>query len=85
MTRTPPQDQSSESSFEETFTKLRESIEALEGTELSLEEAVQLYEEGMQLARKCNQILNNAELRISKLQEEYTQEPSEDSDITNQN
>ena len=85
MTETPPQDQSSESSFEEIFTKLRESIEALEGTELSLEEAVQLYEEGMQLARKCNQILNNAELRISKLQEEYTQEPDEGSDITNQN
>lgn len=85
MTGTPPQDQSSESSFEEIFTKLRESIEALEGTELSLEEAVQLYEEGMQLAHKCNQILNNAELRISKLQEEYTQEPDEGSDITNQN
>ena len=46
---------------------------------------MQLYEEGMQLARKCNQILNSAELRISKLQEEYTQESDEGSDITNQN
>ena len=80
MTENPQENQNSKSSFEEVFLKLRDSVQALEGSDLSLEDSMRIYEEGMQLARQCNQILNDTELRITKLQDEYGKEPSGNSD-----
>ena len=63
-----------EASFEGAFTKLRETVEALEAGNLPLEEATRLYEEGMRLAKACNELLSGAELRITKLQQDYAAE-----------
>jgi exodeoxyribonuclease VII small subunit len=54
-------------SFEELYSKLQATIETLEGGNLSLDEALTLYEQGMALAKQCNAMLDNAELRIQEL------------------
>ncbi|MDL1895398.1 exodeoxyribonuclease VII small subunit [Anaerolineae bacterium CFX7] len=54
-------------SFEELYSKLQAIIETLEGGNLTLDEALALYEQGMALAQQCNVMLDNAELRIQEL------------------
>jgi len=54
-------------SFEDTYARLEEIIERLESDELSLEESVSLYEEGMKLAEHCDRQLDDAELKVTRL------------------
>ena len=56
-----------ELSFEESFEKLETTVRQLEAGDLAIEEAVTLYEEGMELARICQQRLDAVELRVSRL------------------
>ena len=67
----------SEPPFEDLYTKLEEAVEKLEKGGLSLEQSIALYEEGMQLAKQCQGILDSAEQRITKLRESFT-EPAEE-------
>ena len=70
-------------SFEETFRRLEETVARLEEGGLPLEEAMALYEEGMRLAQRCQELLDQAELRITRLQEAfatYRQEASREVD-----
>lgn len=60
-------DNISELSFEKAYDQLEEVIAQLESGELSLEDSVDLYEKGRQLSTHCQQLLDNAELRIKKL------------------
>lgn len=53
--------------FEETIKELEKIIQELEKGELNLEESINKYEKGMGLAKKCNDFLENAEKRITKL------------------
>lgn len=53
--------------FEETMKKLEEITVELENGDLNLEESVSKFEEGMKLSKKCNEILESAEKRISVL------------------
>ena len=55
-------------SFEEAYSRLEETVHALEEGGLSLGEATRLFEDGMRLARVCNELLSSAELRITRLQ-----------------
>lgn len=57
-----------ELSFEEALSRLESIVQALEAGGLVLEETVSLFEEGMRLAKVCNQRLDAAELKISQLQ-----------------
>jgi exodeoxyribonuclease VII small subunit len=61
-------------SFEEALSKLEKIVQALEAGGLKLEEALSLFEEGMGLAKICNERLNAAELKISQLQTAFEQE-----------
>jgi exodeoxyribonuclease VII small subunit len=54
-------------SFEDSYSRLEQVIEQLENGELSLEESVALYEEGMSLAKHCGRHLDRAELKVSQL------------------
>ena len=56
-----------EMSFEDAFDKLESTVRQLEAGDLTIEEAVTLYEQGMELARLCQQRLDAAELRIGRL------------------
>ena len=54
--------------FEAAYQQLEDTVQALESGGLSLDQATKLYEEGTKLAKACNELLNAAELRISRLQ-----------------
>lgn len=58
-------------SFETLYERLDETVRKLENGGLTLEESVALYEEGMQLARRCQELLQQAELKVTKLQESF--------------
>jgi exodeoxyribonuclease VII small subunit len=60
--------QNGDLSFEEAYSRLEETVHALEDGGLSLAEATRLFEDGMRLARICNELLSSAELRITRLQ-----------------
>ncbi|MFZ3071138.1 MAG: exodeoxyribonuclease VII small subunit [Anaerolineaceae bacterium] len=53
--------------FESTFTALQKVITKLESSELPLEEALRLYEEGKRLSALCASILAAAQLRVTSL------------------
>lgn len=52
--------------LEEQMKQLRELTQKLEQSSLPLEEAVQLYAQGMELAAACQKELEQAKLQISK-------------------
>lgn len=54
--------------FEEHMQQLRELTQKLEKGNLSLEESVELYTKGMQLAAECQKELETAKLQITKQQ-----------------
>lgn len=54
-------------SFEEAFNLLEETVSRLEQGSVNLDEAVALFERGMQLVNRCNFLLDSAELRITQL------------------
>ena len=56
-------------SFEENIEKLQEIVEAIESGGLGLEETISKYEEGGKIIKTCREILDKAELKISKLVE----------------
>lgn len=55
-------------SFEEALTKLEAIVEKLDDDEITLEESVQLYEEGLKLSKICSETLENAELKIEEIE-----------------
>jgi exodeoxyribonuclease VII small subunit len=54
-------------SFEEALKKLEEIVQRLERGELSLEESLTCYEEGIRLSRLCHGKLEEAERKIEVL------------------
>ena len=55
--------------FEEHLTKLETVVERLERGDLTLDESVRLFEEGMKLSQSCKADLEQAEGRIQVLVE----------------
>jgi len=53
--------------FEESLKKLEKIVEDLEKGELSLDEALKKYQEGIELSRLCNQRLESAKKKIDLL------------------
>ena len=64
-----PQPKPSRPSFEELYLQLEEKVALLEQGGLSLDDSLSTYEEAVLLAQKCQQMLDRAELRITKLRE----------------
>jgi exodeoxyribonuclease VII small subunit len=54
-------------SFEKAYHELEGTVQRLEEGNLTLEEAVALYERGIHLARRCGDTLDAAELQVQKL------------------
>ena len=57
----------SEMNFEEAMQKLEQITKELETGELDLNASMEKFEEGMKLSKKCNEILENAEKKITIL------------------
>jgi exodeoxyribonuclease VII small subunit len=54
-------------SFEVAFRELQQIVERLEEGGLELEQAIQLLERGSELAHACERIVDEAELRVTRL------------------
>jgi exodeoxyribonuclease VII small subunit len=57
--------------FEDSFRRLQQAIEQLEEGGLPLDAALDLFDESMALASTCHRILDQAELRLTRLVEEH--------------
>ena len=58
-------------SFEAVYRELEETVRRLDAGGQTLDEAIDLYETGMRLARRCQELLDAAELRIINLQQVF--------------
>jgi len=56
-----------ELSFEQALQGLTSMVEKLESGQLSLEESVKAFEEGVKLTRQCEKLLDDAEQRLQVL------------------
>ena len=56
-----------EMSFEEALKALEGVVEALEGGQVPLEQAIDLYERGEALREVCEKRLNDAEMRVDRI------------------
>jgi exodeoxyribonuclease VII small subunit len=56
-----------ELSFEQAVGELDDTVQRLEGGDLSLAEAITLYERGMLLVQHCNAVLDAADLQVQTL------------------
>ena len=70
-------DRSLELSYEDAAIKLEEIIKKLEGQAVSLDESLKLYEEAISLYRYCNEVLDMAELKITKFNDDGSEEEVE--------
>lgn len=57
-------------SFEEALAELESTISRLEGSGLTLEASLALFERGQLLAEHCGRLLEQAELKVEQLTED---------------
>ncbi len=53
--------------FEEALKRLEEIVSKLENGDISLEESINIFKEGVELTKFCKQKLNTAETQLKKL------------------
>jgi exodeoxyribonuclease VII small subunit len=53
--------------YEELITELKGIVARIEEGEASLDESIALYEQGMTIIKQCEQLLNEAEVKITTL------------------
>lgn len=56
-----------ETTFEESMKRLEEIVRQLESGEMSLDDSLRVFEEGMRLAAFCSRKLDEAEKKVSLL------------------
>ncbi|RLB16142.1 MAG: exodeoxyribonuclease VII small subunit [Deltaproteobacteria bacterium] len=65
--------------FEDAMQRLEQIVQSLESGELSLEDSIKAFEEGMRLAKFCSEKLEEAEKKVTMLIKEsdgkYVQTP----------
>jgi exodeoxyribonuclease VII small subunit len=69
--------------FETALSRLEEIVDKLESGELSLEESIALYTEGVDMAGICSKKLNEAEgqvAKLTKLAEAFSLEPLDETE-----
>lgn len=64
-----PEKDTALANFEKSVTELEALVEQLEAGDIGLEASLKKFERGVQLARECQQVLKNAELRVEQLLE----------------
>jgi exodeoxyribonuclease VII small subunit len=62
--------------FEESMHRLEQIVSELESGQLSLEDSIARYEEGIQLSRRLHKVLDESEKRIERLVEKEGAGPS---------
>lgn len=64
-----------ELSFEQAIDKLEDIVERIESGEVGLEQALEQYEQGQTLIKRCRGILDQAERRIAELTQDADGNP----------
>lgn len=59
-----------EKTFEDALAELEKTVDLLENGDVSLDEAVKLFEEGMKISKECHERLEKAEQKIKLLTED---------------
>lgn len=59
-------------SFEEALSRLETIVDELEDESITLDQSIELYEEGIELSRLCTETLEEAELRIKNVAEQQS-------------
>ena len=54
-------------SFEQNMARLEQIVRAMERGDVALEESLKLFQEGTELVRSCNKLLDNAQLQVKKI------------------
>ncbi|MBI20857.1 MAG: exodeoxyribonuclease VII small subunit [Chloroflexi bacterium] len=58
--------------FEFYFEELEKILRKLESQNISLDESIKLFEDGAKLAKKCEYILDKANLKIKEINSEFS-------------
>ncbi len=53
--------------FEQSITELEKIVERLENGDVTLDESLELFEQGIKLSKSCQKMLDSAEKRVSVL------------------
>jgi exodeoxyribonuclease VII small subunit len=53
--------------FEESMQRLEQIVRAMERGDVALEESLKLFQEGTELVRNCNKLLDEAQLHVKKI------------------
>lgn len=70
--------------FEASMARLEQIVRAMERCDVALEESLKLFQEGTELVRNCQKLLDDAQLQIKKImtapdgspvEEEFQDEP----------
>lgn len=77
MSRTPDNETSPVADFEASLDQLEALVEKMEHGEMSLEESLAAYERGVGLYRRCQDALEQAELRVRLLTDPDAPEQAE--------
>ena len=72
----PPVQPTEGLSFEEAFTQLGAMVEQLESGGLPLTQAAEMFEQGMALVRRCSELLDETELRITQVRDDGRAPPA---------
>ena len=71
--------------FEESMGRLEQIVRAMERGDVPLEESLKLFQEGTELVRSCNKLLDDAQLQVKKImtaqdgspvEEDFNDEPN---------
>ena len=54
-------------SFEENMERLEQIVRAMERGDVALEESLKLFQEGTELVRSCEKLLDEAQLQVQKV------------------
>ena len=70
--------------FEQSMARLEQIVRAMERGDVALEESLKLFQEGTELVRSCQKLLDEAKLQVTKImtdpdgspvEEEFRDEP----------
>ena len=53
--------------YEEAFTRLEKIISQLQSEDVNLDEAIDLFKQGVELQKHCNTLLKDAEKKVAKV------------------
>lgn len=64
--------------FEESMSRLEQIVRAMERGDVALEESLKLFQEGTELVRSCQKLLDEAQLQVKKIMTAPDGSPAEE-------